>query len=105
MAGAVVRERHVPPAELGPMLGTARMRAGYRLREAARVLGLSPSYLVCLEASTRCPSRTVARILADGLALDDDERALLFAAAVDGGRDHRRAVSSKAHTQATKTAS
>lgn len=100
-----IRVRRTPPPELGPMLGAARLRAGYRLREAARVLGLSPSYLVCLEASTRCPSRTVAQILADGLALDDDERAQLFAAAVDGGRDHRRAVSSKAHIQTMRTAS
>ncbi len=71
------------------MLGRARLRAGYRLREAARLAGLNPSYLFKLESSQRVPSRTVAEILAEVLRLDEAERAQLFAAAVgDAGRDH-----------------
>lgn len=87
------------------MLSAARLRRGLRLREAARALGISASYLAHLEASRRCPSRTIASILADGLGLTDAERAQLDAAAVDGGRDHQRGVFSKGHTPTMETAS
>ena len=71
------------------MLADARLRCGWRRKEAARILGVSPSYLFNLEAGRRCPSVTVARRLADGLALSESERALLLAAAVDdAGADH-----------------
>lgn len=84
-----VRERRTPPAGLGELLNRARLRAGYRLRECARQLGISPGYLVDLEAGRRCPSRTVAQLLADGLALTEEERQVLYAAAVgDAGRDN-----------------
>lgn len=105
MESPAVRVRRTPPPELGPMLNAARLRAGYGLREAARVLGITPGYLVHLEAGRRCPSRTVALSLADGLALTGGERAQLFAAAVDGGRDHRPGALSMAYTGARKTAS
>lgn len=89
MNGDRMRVRRIPPAELGPMLGTARLRAGYRLREAARLIGVSHVYLLRLETGQRCPSVTVARCLAEEFALTEDERELLFAAAVtDAGRDH-----------------
>lgn len=71
------------------MLGAARMRRGLRLREAARLASLNPSYLLKLETGQRVPSRTVAGILADVLQLDDIEREQLLAVAVDdAGRDH-----------------
>ncbi|MFJ9018764.1 helix-turn-helix domain-containing protein [Streptomyces sp. NPDC102259] len=85
------RIRRVPPASLGPMLHAARLRTGTGLRATARAVGIAPSYLVGLESSERVPSRTVARQLADVLALADGERALLLAAAVsDAGRDYPR---------------
>jgi transcriptional regulator with XRE-family HTH domain len=71
------------------MLAAARMRHGWPRREAARLLEVSPSYLFDLEAGRRCPSVTVAGQLADGLGLDETERAQLLAATVDdAGRDH-----------------
>jgi transcriptional regulator with XRE-family HTH domain len=71
------------------MLGTARMRAGYRLREAARLIGIGHEYLLRLETGQRVPSRSVATTIADVLGLDDIERAELLAAALDGaGRDY-----------------
>lgn len=89
MDGDRIRIRRIPPAGLGPMLGTARLRAGYRLREFARLVELSHSYVLALETGQRCPSTTVAGRIAEALELTEDERALLFAAAVDdAGRDH-----------------
>ncbi|MDH6122030.1 transcriptional regulator with XRE-family HTH domain [Kitasatospora sp. GAS204A] len=89
MDGDRIRVRRTPPPELGPMLGSARLRAGYRVREFARLVELSHSYLLHLEAGTRCPSVTVARRIAEALELTEGEWALLFAAAVDdAGRDH-----------------
>lgn len=89
MGGERFRIRRTPPAGLGSMLGAARLRAGFRLREFARLVGLSHVYVIHLEAGVRCPSVTVARRLAEALALTEGERALLFAAAVDdAGRDH-----------------
>ncbi len=70
------------------MLGAARLRAGLRLREAARLAGISHSHLIRLETGKRVPSVTVAAAIADALRLDDAERTELFAAAVpDAGRD------------------
>jgi len=84
-----VRQRRTPPATLGPMLGTARLRAGLRGAEAARSIGVSHAYLVYLETGQRCPSRAVAESIAAVLDLDDAERAELFAAALDDvGRSH-----------------
>lgn len=81
--------RRIPPTWLGPMLNAARLRTGLPGREAARLLGVSSSYLFNLEAGLRVPSTTVAIRLADGLGLSDDERALLLAEAVDdAGADH-----------------
>lgn len=85
----LIRERRVPPAGFGPMLRTARERAGLGQREAARDLGLSAGYMAHLEAGERCPSATVADRIADLLGLDQAEREQLLAAAVDdAGRDH-----------------
>lgn len=59
------------------------------LRQAARRLGISPGYLSNLEAGRRCPSRSMAEQLADGLRMNERDCATLFAAAVeDVGRDH-----------------
>ncbi len=89
MDGDRIWVRRTPPAELGPMLGAARLRAGFRLREFARRVDLSHSYVIGLETGQRCPSFTVAGRLAEALALTGDERDVLFAAAVgDAGRDH-----------------
>lgn len=85
------RIRRVPPADLGPILFMARRRAGVGLRATARAVGIAPSYLVGLESSERVPSRTVARQLAEVLALTDAERTRLLAVAVDdAGRDYPR---------------
>lgn len=84
-----LRERRVPPPELGGVLRAARQRAGLGLRELGRLVGLSPGYLVNLEGGLRCPSRTVAVRLADALGLAEGERAVLMGAAVgDAGLDH-----------------
>jgi DNA-binding XRE family transcriptional regulator len=86
---AGVRQRRTPPPTLGPMLAAARMRAGFRGAEGARVLGISHSYLVNIEAGRRCPSVTVALLLADVFRLTEAERVEAMAAAVpDAGRDH-----------------
>ena len=81
-------ERRTMPADVGRLLQDARLRCGLRLREAARVVGISHSHLVRLEACLRVPSRTVAILLADALALTEAERARLMEFAVtDAGRD------------------
>lgn len=81
--------RRVPPAELGPMLRAARARAGLGLREAARMVGIAPSYLCELESGTRCPSVTVGTHLFQVLSLNEEEGRLLAASVVaDRGRDH-----------------
>lgn len=82
------RERRTMPADVGRTLLDARLRAGLRLREAARIVGISHTHLFRLEACMRVPSRTVARLLADALALTDTEQARLLEVAVtDAGRD------------------
>jgi transcriptional regulator with XRE-family HTH domain len=81
-------ERRTMPADVGRTLQDARLRAGLRLREAARVVGISHSHLFRLEACMRVPSLTVAIMLADTLALTDAERTRLLTFAVtDAGRD------------------
>ncbi|ATW49009.1 helix-turn-helix domain-containing protein [Streptomyces peucetius] len=74
-----VQPGRIPAVGLGPMLNAARLRRGWRLREAARPLGLSASYLLDVEAGPCRPSRAVAELLADGLQLNDAARAHLFA--------------------------
>ncbi|WP_405580689.1 helix-turn-helix domain-containing protein [Streptomyces sp. NBC_01092] len=71
------------------MLRAARERAGLGQREAARRTGVSQGYLWLLEAGQRAPSAVVAEMLAAVLALTDEEREQLRAAAVDdAGRSH-----------------
>jgi DNA-binding XRE family transcriptional regulator len=77
-----VRQRRTPPPELGPMLAAARVRAGYRGAEAARLVGVSRQYLVRLESGQRCPSVDVAARLVEVLGLTGAERAQLMAVAV-----------------------
>ncbi|MHA6762063.1 helix-turn-helix domain-containing protein [Streptacidiphilus sp. PAMC 29251] len=77
-----IRQRRIPPPELGQMLGRARMRADLRGREAARLVGISRQYLVRLEVGQRSPSVAVAEQLAEVLQLTAHERAALMAAAV-----------------------
>lgn len=82
------RTRRTLPPDVGPMLQDARLRAGLSLRRAAQVAGVSHTHLSRLEACLRVPSRTVAGLLAEALALTDAERArLLEAAAPNSGRD------------------
>lgn len=76
--------RNVPPAELGPMLRSARVRAGLQMRDAARRAGISPGYLADLEHGRRCPSVAVAAELYRVLALTPDEIQTLASAAVAG---------------------
>ena len=84
-----VRQRRTMPAEVGQMIAAARMRAGYRGDEGARLVGISRSHLVNIEAGRRSPSATVALRLAEVFALTGAELAELMAAAVsDAGRDH-----------------
>ncbi|MDH6125928.1 helix-turn-helix transcriptional regulator [Kitasatospora sp. GP82] len=106
MADERIRVRRTPPAGLGPMLGEARLRAGYGLREFARLVGLSHSYVIQLETGKRCPSVTVARRIAAVLALTEDEMVPLRDAAVDdAGRDHpaRRSASAGAGSLGDRT--
>jgi len=74
-----------PLSELGSMLAEARMRCGWRGREAARLLGISRSQLVGLEAGLRSPDPTLAERLAEGLALTPHESSLLLAATTANG--------------------
>lgn len=83
------RIRRTPPAELGATINRARLRAGYRLREAERLLAVSHPYLLRLESGERVPSKAVASRLVALFVMDDDERAELLAAAVDdAGANH-----------------
>lgn len=83
------RERRDLPEHLGLMLRTARERKGLGVREAARLIGVSHSYVIGLEHSERCPSSTMAGRLADTLGLTEEERGSLMSAAVtDAGLDH-----------------
>ncbi|MFF2384055.1 helix-turn-helix domain-containing protein [Streptomyces sp. NPDC058108] len=96
MRGA--RERRSLPGEVAATLRAARERAGLGVREAARLMDVSHSYVIGLEGGTRCPSVTMAARIAGALGLGDEERRELLAAAVtDAGLDHphkaRRVVS------------
>ncbi|MHA6761087.1 helix-turn-helix domain-containing protein [Streptacidiphilus sp. PAMC 29251] len=83
------QQRRIPPVEMGPMLGRARMRAGLRGRECARLLGIPPGYLVGLETGQRCPSLTIAERIAGILALDETELGILLSGSItDAGPDH-----------------
>lgn len=86
---AVVRQRRTMPAEVGQMISAARMRAGLRGREAERLIGISPGYLVNLESGRRAPSRTMVGRLDAVLRFTPEELAELLGAAVDdAGSDH-----------------
>jgi transcriptional regulator with XRE-family HTH domain len=81
--------RRTPPPWLGELIRTARMRAGLRGREGARLAGISPGFLCDLEVGRSCPSTSVARALAEAFKMTEAEREPLLAAAVsDAGRDH-----------------
>ncbi|MFE3110634.1 helix-turn-helix domain-containing protein [Kitasatospora indigofera] len=67
-------DRRIPPAELGAALRAARVRAGHRVRETARLAGVSASYLSALRRGLRCPSVPMAEVLARVLPLLDHER-------------------------------
>lgn len=74
-----VRERRMPPSTLGPMINRARMRKGWRRREAERKLGIASGYLARIEMGARCPRPGMAEHLANGLDLTDEERTELAA--------------------------
>lgn len=93
-----VRERRMPPPELGSVLRAARERAGLGARETARRAGLSAGYVTNLEKGARRPSRSVALRLADVLDMGEGERAVMLAGSVaDAGRDHPWRRSFKPH--------
>lgn len=85
----LIRVRRTPPKALGPLLRTARERAGLSQGETARRAGIPQPYVSVLEAGQRVPSMAVAELLADVLALTLPECKSLYAAAVnDAGRSH-----------------
>lgn len=87
--GLTQRTRRTPPPWMSELIRTARMRAGLRGREGARLAGISAGFLCDLEVGRSCPSVTVARMLAEAFTMTEDERDRLVAAAVsDAGRDH-----------------
>ncbi len=84
-----VRQRRTMPAEVGQMISSARMRAGFRGREAARLIGISPGFLVNLEVGRRVPSRTMVGRLDGVFTFTPEELAGLLTVAVDdAGSDH-----------------
>jgi transcriptional regulator with XRE-family HTH domain len=76
------RERQIPPPWLGELIRTARLRAGLRGAEGARLAGLGRQYLVRLECGQRCPSVDAAERLAEAFKMTATERSVLLAAAV-----------------------
>ncbi|MFJ9903952.1 helix-turn-helix domain-containing protein [Streptomyces sp. NPDC101152] len=85
----MIRQRRTPPEGVGPMLRRARDRAGLSQSELAVRVGVRRPYINKLEHSARCPSLLVAQALADVLALDEDETAVLYGCAVDdAGHNH-----------------
>lgn len=64
-------------SKLGKMLHSARVARGLSLRELAKKIGKSPSYLVALERTSPFPGSTdeTLRAIAQALELDPD---LLF---------------------------
>ncbi len=64
--------RTPPNASLGDFVREARVARGDSLREIARQLKVSPSYLSDIENDRRVPSETVLRDMARLLSLDFD---------------------------------
>ncbi|MFE7229868.1 helix-turn-helix domain-containing protein [Streptomyces sp. NPDC057596] len=86
---ALIRVRRTPPQGLGPLLRTARERAGLSQSEVGRRAGIPQGYVWKLETGQRCPSTAVAERLADVLRLKLPECKTLFGCAVDdAGRSH-----------------
>lgn len=84
-----VRERRIPPAGLGEALRQARETAGLSQGAVAVEVGVRADYVSKLERGERCPSASVAELLASVLDLNAAGAALLSAAAVDdAGRSH-----------------
>lgn len=84
-----VRERRTPPAGLGEALRQARETTGLSQGAVAMAVGVRPDYVSKLERGERCPSASVAELLASVLELGATGAALLEAAAVDdAGRSH-----------------
>lgn len=89
MTTSAIRTRRTPPAEFGPTLVSGRAAARISGREVARRVGIGSGYYTQLEKGTRCPSMSVALLLADALGLGAEARAVVLAGAVtDVGRDH-----------------
>lgn len=85
----LIRVRRTPPEALGPLLRSARARAGLTQGAAARGAGIPQPYLSMLEAGLRVPSMAVAELLGDVLRLTLPEcRALYGCAVSDAGRSH-----------------
>lgn len=82
MDDSLIRYRRQAPADLGPMLKAARLRAGMLVSEVAFLSGCSRPHVSNLEAGRRVPSAAYAAALADVLVLTDDERARLLEVAV-----------------------
>jgi transcriptional regulator with XRE-family HTH domain len=61
-----------PDQTLGETIQQARIAAGPSLRETAKALGITPSYLSDIENDRRVPSEEVLRTIADRLRLDFD---------------------------------
>ncbi|MDZ5443799.1 helix-turn-helix transcriptional regulator [Micromonospora sp. 4G57] len=55
--------RHIPPAQFGPTLRAARLRARLGLRAVAAACGSSYGYLGMLERGERSPSTVMAEDL------------------------------------------
>lgn len=81
--------RQAPPADLGALLRSVRIRTGVGLRAAARTAGISHGYLRDLETGKRCPSVAIVAELLRVLPFTDEEAAILTAAGLpDRGRSH-----------------
>ena len=74
--------RRTLPADLAAALWAARVNSGLSNRDAARLIGIDPSYLSKLVRGTRCPSRVVAERFIVFLPLTEDQQAALRVVAV-----------------------
>jgi transcriptional regulator with XRE-family HTH domain len=72
---------------LGEHLRQARLDKDLGLRELAKELGITPSYLSDIESDRRVPSEDVLRVMSERLDLDFDE---LMARAARFGEDAER---------------